>query len=93
MNILLSCSPTVYAAHGHLAHLWLRSPDQFPEDPEEEFKVLRPLVGKQCLHRDVGVVLLVHNHYQYQMMLVSGWRRTNKLNAQRARERHDKTIL
>ena len=83
----------MYTAHGHFAHLWLRAPDHFSEGPEEEFKVLRPLVRKQCLKDDVGVVLLVHDHDQCQMILVSGWSITEKFRAQRACACPDETIL
>lgn len=48
-----------YAASGWRAHLWLGPLAHFAENAEQEFEVLRPLVRKESLHNDLGVVFLV----------------------------------
>lgn len=51
----------------------MRSRAKFFEHLEEEHEAFTTLWREQGLHRKLGVILLVHNDYQCQVVPVSGW--------------------
>lgn len=53
---------------------WGSSSAELLEGLQDELEGLRPLVRKQSLHRNLGVIVLVHHDYQGQEELVPDWR-------------------
>lgn len=85
----------MYNAHRRSFHLWVRSTAKRLERLEHEDEVRVPLARQQRLHHDLCVVLLVHNDYQREEVLVPGARMmiTKRAQTGQARRAHMTTLL